>query len=110
MPKTSEKCVYSAANAERFYYKMKQQARPKPVKKESNPSRKHMDNQCKLCGSDDVLEVHHIIPVAIGGHTTNTNLITLCNDCHSKITKYYNYIGLMEHRVEWHERSKVGNW
>ena len=95
------------ANATTFYYSMKRQSRPKPPKRESNVSRKYIDNQCKLCGSEDVLEVHHIIPVSIGGYTTSSNLITLCNDCHSKITKYYQYIGLMDHRVEWHERRKA---
>lgn len=31
-----------------------------------------------------ILTVHHIIPVARGGQNIKSNLITLCNICHSK--------------------------
>jgi len=30
------------------------------------------------------LEVHHIIPLAIGGSNLPDNLITLCHECHAK--------------------------
>jgi hypothetical protein len=69
-----------------------------------NKARRSIDGACKLCGSEDVLEAHHIIPVAIGGYTTSGNSMTLCSECHHKISKYYIYIGIMGHCVEWHER------
>lgn len=43
------------------------------------------DQQCLLCGSETDLEVHHIIPVSDGGSKDNTNLCTLCADCHFNI-------------------------
>ena len=40
-------------------------------------------NQCAICGRRDVeLHVHHITPLSQGGYNTNSNLITLCEDCH----------------------------
>ena len=43
-------------------------------------------NVCRCCGSvfpDAGLEVHHVIPVYLGGTSTDENLITLCRFCHS---------------------------
>jgi len=38
--------------------------------------------RCLVCGSSEHLEVHHVIPVAIGGTNRPENLVTLCRDCH----------------------------
>lgn len=43
------------------------------------------NKQCKNCGSQTALEIHHIIPVSSGGESTPENLCTLCNDCHLEI-------------------------
>lgn len=42
---------------------------------------------CQVCGNDDWLEVHHIIPRIMGGTDTDDNLITLCKKCHELIPK-----------------------
>lgn len=45
------------------------------------------NNHCKLCGKSSCkLEVHHITPKRLNGSNTINNLITLCPECHSKIT------------------------
>lgn len=47
------------------------------------------NNHCKLCGKSGCkMEVHHITPKRLNGSNTINNLITLCLDCHSKITGY----------------------
>ena len=38
--------------------------------------------ECRICGQDYSLEVHHIIPRKNGGNHNADNLITLCNGCH----------------------------
>ena len=38
--------------------------------------------KCANCGSSDDLEIHHIVPVALGGTDNVTNLIPLCHVCH----------------------------
>lgn len=75
-----------------------------PDKFNRAPSRKlrmtilNRDNRrCKICGSSPAenahvsLELHHIIPYASGGLTDVTNLITLCNACHSSLEPKVDY-------------------
>lgn len=59
---------------------------------ELSDKRKRMDNfTCKLCGwyagpkERNKLHVHHKVPLSKGGRNVLSNLITLCQDCHSKI-------------------------
>ena len=40
---------------------------------------------CEFCGSDNRLEVHHIIPLALGGSNNLGNLIVVCKKCHNKL-------------------------
>lgn len=49
----------------------------------------HRDNYtCQVCGKKHTrLEVHHIIYKSQDGTDDETNLITLCEDCHSKVHK-----------------------
>ncbi len=42
--------------------------------------------RCVLCGDAENLEVHHIIPRAKGGSNRPQNLVTLCANCHRKVT------------------------
>lgn len=42
------------------------------------------DHQCVNCGSQNNLEVHHIVPKCVGGVDEISNLRTLCVDCHDK--------------------------
>lgn len=50
------------------------------------------DSFCKICGSKENLELHHMIPLAIGGDNDNRNIIILCCNCHKTITYYDNSI------------------
>jgi len=39
-------------------------------------------HRCARCGSTTDLQVHHLHAVADGGQHHETNLVTLCSDCH----------------------------
>lgn len=41
-------------------------------------------DHCAACGSTSNLQYHHLIPRSRGGSDDETNLITLCGDCHAK--------------------------
>lgn len=40
---------------------------------------------CVVCGAKDKLELHHIIPLAMGGTNKIDNLMVLCHDHHVEI-------------------------
>jgi hypothetical protein len=61
---------------------------------------------CGVCGTMSNLQVHHIVPISIGGHETHANKMTLCNWCHRTISIYYAMIGLMNVKIEYAERAK----
>lgn len=48
--------------------------------------RKEEIGKCELCGSRRGLELHHCIPLSLGGEDTDENLILLCYGCHAKLT------------------------
>ena len=41
--------------------------------------------RCYICGGEDSLEVHHIIPRKLGGKHIAENLVTLCVGCHRSV-------------------------
>lgn len=43
---------------------------------------KRDNHECQMCGSGKDLEVHHIIPVSDNGTKKDSNLCTLCSECH----------------------------
>ena len=43
------------------------------------------NNQCGNCGSNYNLHVHHIVPLSKGGTNKESNLRTLCENCHKKL-------------------------
>lgn len=62
------------------------------IRREQNVIRKTMitpDSVCSKCGSKENLEIHHMLPVAIGGDNDDRNLIILCHDCHRQTTNYF---------------------
>ncbi|MCE5212398.1 MAG: HNH endonuclease [Deltaproteobacteria bacterium] len=41
---------------------------------------------CSNCGvKNTTLHVHHVVPLSCGGKTIDSNLVTLCKDCHKSI-------------------------
>lgn len=42
-------------------------------------------NYCVACANTENLHQHHLIPKSRGGSNDETNLITLCGECHAKI-------------------------
>ena len=58
--------------------------------------------QCVNCGSEDNVQYHHIVPVALGGTNRVTNIVPLCYSCHraahngqhmSKYKRHSDYTG-----------------
>ena len=43
--------------------------------------------QCLICGSENFLEIHHIIQLSLGGDNSLQNLIVLCPTCHVAIDR-----------------------
>lgn len=41
--------------------------------------------KCANCGSEENIEIHHIVPLIVGGTNKKSNLVALCQDCHAKI-------------------------
>jgi 5-methylcytosine-specific restriction endonuclease McrA len=41
--------------------------------------------ECQECSSQERLQVHHRIPVCMGGESTLENVITLCATCHRRV-------------------------
>jgi len=37
---------------------------------------------CDMCGSSELLAIHHIVPLSWGGISSEENCITLCETCH----------------------------
>lgn len=41
--------------------------------------------RCVNCGSDEGVQFHHIIPLALGGTNCITNIVPLCHVCHKLV-------------------------
>lgn len=39
---------------------------------------------CVACGQSDNLNQHHLVPRSLGGGDEETNILTLCGECHAK--------------------------
>jgi hypothetical protein len=53
------------------------------------------NNKCVKCGSDEKLEVDHIIPLSIGGREDEDNMQILCKKCNRKKYNKAEYNGLI---------------
>ena len=51
---------------------------------------------CKSCGSREHMELHHILPLAMGGTNKLENLMPLCHGCHVKIHRDMSDMIIME--------------
>jgi len=47
--------------------------------------RKRGELVCICCGAQEHLELHHILPLAMGGNNDISNLMVLCHDHHMEI-------------------------
>lgn len=62
----------------------------KERKKANNPGFKNTlveihGNRCVNCGSEDMIEFHHIVPIVLGGTNNYGNVVPLCWKCHKAI-------------------------
>jgi len=56
--------------------------------KAKREQRKKLDgNKCRNCGSKIGLEVHHKDYCGLGKEDVKSDLVTLCSDCHKKVTE-----------------------
>jgi hypothetical protein len=39
--------------------------------------------RCANCGSDENVELHHIVPIFLGGTNNPSNIVPLCHACHA---------------------------
>jgi 5-methylcytosine-specific restriction endonuclease McrA len=67
-------------------------------KRQRRLARERDGGTCRLCGSGDRPQVHHIVPARYGGTHDLGNLITLCRSCHSREELKVNamYRGVLE--------------
>lgn len=56
--------------------------------------------KCAICGFDEVIEVHHIIPRRIGGTDELENLIVLCPNHHSLADRGMIVINKLRERID----------
>ena len=65
------------------------------IRKQWSPARKkaffakHL-NMCDGCHTGGKLEIHHIVPLALGGLDDETNCSAVCHQCHDNLHKYLN--------------------
>lgn len=38
--------------------------------------------RCINCGTDEMIEYHHVVPIALGGNDIIENIVPLCHSCH----------------------------
>ena len=56
--------------------------------------------QCKMCGTANNLECHHISYDRLGNENLSTDVITLCRDCHQKIHDRLGYNRTTKYPIE----------
>src|SRR5574344_1372320 len=52
---------------------------------------------CINCGNADDLTYHHVIPLSIGGNDVNSNIVCLCDKCHTLLHGNYDENGYISH-------------
>lgn len=43
---------------------------------------RHLGSTCVNCGSGEMVEYHHVVPLSLGGTNSLTNIVPLCYACH----------------------------
>lgn len=49
---------------------------------------KKYGNMCINCGSTEEIELHHVVPLEIGGYDIESNIVPLCYYCHKAVTHH----------------------
>jgi 5-methylcytosine-specific restriction endonuclease McrA len=49
---------------------------------------RHKNPACQICGTEEELHTHHIVPVMAGGTNEQWNRMTLCVSCHNKAESF----------------------
>lgn len=62
-----------------------------------------MCNSCINCGSYPC-ELHHVVPLSLGGNDISSNKVPLCSRCHSIVHGF----NPQKRGVEWKELQKAG--
>jgi len=77
---------------------------------------KTLGKVCYNCGSDECIELHHVVPLKLGGTNNLSNIVVLCHRCHCAahngrhISEYQNKeISGRPHNVEVEELDKALN-
>lgn len=52
----------------------------------------YLGGVCLYCGSSDMLNIHHIIPLSKGGVHKMSNLELVCRKCHHEIHKFIDLV------------------
>lgn len=63
------------------------------------------NHECRRCGEDADIEVHHLIPRAAGGPDEAENLVTLCCECHTWVHTE-GFSQLLEERPDLYEELR----
>ena len=73
--------------AERKAKRSRQRTRTKPV---NGFVMNRANSSCEICrfSFSSILNIHHILPVAMGGSAQVLNLIALCPNCHGMVHHY----------------------
>jgi len=50
--------------------------------------KRHLGDECELCGGDERLTLHHIVPVLAGGVNGAWNYMTVCQHCHRTVEDF----------------------
>lgn len=80
---------YNLVHTKRIdYSKRKNYERRKNLTKKIQSKEIVKPLMCGCCGEEKNLELHHIIPISLGGNNDYYNLLYLCHNCHKKIHKY----------------------
>ena len=53
--------------------------------------------ECQICGEKDkyVIELHHIVPLAVSGKNDINNFVCLCANCHRRVHSPLGEVSLM---------------
>ena len=65
------------------------------------------NSTCRKCGSKQRLAAHHIIPYIKSKDNSLTNLITLCNSCHTTMENKFRRFGVTRYVTDLIEENKV---